>query len=78
MAYFEITGWDDQGNPTHVNLDDGFVQTSRRFEAERDGWMVHQLNPADFLGVKLGRQTEALIDEVNRLRRENFELKKNY
>ena len=75
--YFEITGRDDKGQPTHVITDDGFMQTSRKFDPDNDGWMEDQLDPRDFIAVKIGKQTEALIREVNALRRENFRLKQS-
>lgn len=72
-----ITERDKKGNPTYVCTDNGFVQTARKFDPENDGWMEYQLDPRDFLAVKIGRQTEQLIHEINELRRENFELKKS-
>jgi hypothetical protein len=39
--------------------------------------METQLDPRDFLAVEIGRQTEALIHEVNALRRENFQMKQS-
>ena len=71
---FKITCRDEDGTPTHVHTNDGFVQTSRKFEPEEDGWMETQPYPRNFIAVKIGRQTEALIAEVNALRRENFRL----
>ena len=58
---FETTARDKEGNPT-----------GWKFEPENDGGMEGQLDPRDFLAVKIGHQTEALIHEVNALRRENF------
>lgn len=75
MIRFEINK-DEDGKPIDVFIDDGFVQTNRRFESEKDGWMLQQLRPGNFLAVEMGRQTEDLIHEVNTLRRENFELKR--
>lgn len=75
--HFEITERDHDGKPTSVFTDDGFVQTGRKFDPDQDGWMEGQLDPRDFLAVKIGRQTEALIHEVNALRRENFYLKQS-
>ena len=74
---FEITSRDEEGNPTYVHTDDGFVQTSRKFEQESDGWMEYQLDPRDFVAVNIGRQMESLIHEVNALRRENFHLRQS-
>ncbi len=74
---FEITARDDEGNPTHVFTDDGFMQTGRKFNHEEDGWMEDQLDPRDFMAVRIGRQMEDLIYEVNALRRENFRLKQS-
>lgn len=65
---------DEHGVPYHVNTDDGFMQCSRPFNKEEDGWMLNQLSSNDFTAVSLGRQTEWLIREVNRLRRDVFDL----
>ena len=75
MYQFEINR-DEDGKPSDVFIDDGFVQTNRKFESEKDGWMLQQLKPRNFLAVQMGRETEDLIFEVNALRRENFELKR--
>lgn len=75
MIQFEINR-DEDGKPIDVFIDDGIIQTSRKFESEKDGWMLQQLKPSHFLAVEMGRQTEDLIHEVNTLRRENFELKR--
>lgn len=72
---FEISN-DEEGKPSHIFIDDGYMQTSREFVPEQDGWMQHQLRPKNFLAVQVGRETEDLIHEVNFLRRENFELKR--
>ena len=67
---------DEDGKPIDVFIDDGMVQTNRKFEPEQDGWMLQQLKPMNFLAVEMGRQTEDLILEVNSLRQENFELRR--
>ncbi len=73
---FEISR-DENGAPDHVYTDDGFMQTSRAFDPDVDGWMEDQLDPHDFVAVKIGQQTEQLIAEVNALRRENWCLQKS-
>lgn len=72
---FELSR-DADGKPYHVCSDDGFAIISRPFNPEEDGWMEDQLDPGDFLAITIGRQTEALVHEVNALRRENFSLRK--
>jgi len=71
---FIITGRDDNGNPTHVNTDDGFMLCSRPFDPDEDGWMEDQLDPSAFPAIQTGRDMEWLVTEVNRLRRDNFYL----
>ena len=73
---FDITGRDENGRPTHVCTDDGFMQTSRPYDDDSDGWMESQLDRRDFIAIEMGRMTEALVNEVNRLRRDNFRLQK--
>ena len=73
--HFEIRR-DEHGKPTHVSTDDGFAQCSRRFDPETDGWMLEQLEHREFPAIRAGRQTAQLVDEVNFLRRENWNLRK--
>lgn len=73
---FEIH-YDENDKPVSVNTFDGFAHISRPFNPEEDGWMEYQLNKKDFPAIRAGRQIEALVDEVNYLRRENFRLKKS-
>ena len=73
---YTITSRDKNYKPTHVSIDDGYMQTSRPFNPETDAWMEDQLDHSSFKSVVAGREAEWLIDEVNRLRRENFELKR--
>ncbi len=75
--HFELSDYDDTGKPTRVNTDDGFIQCSRRFIKEEDGWMLDQLNANDFPIVRAGRQVEAMINEINALRKEVFHLKQS-
>lgn len=72
---FEIRR-DEHGNPTHVSTDDGFAQCFRPFDPETDGWMLDQLSPHEFPAIGAGRQMAQLVDEVNYLRRENWDLRK--
>lgn len=65
----------DENGPMRVNTDDGFAQVSRSFDNSQDGWMLQQLDPADFPAIRTGRDMEWLVSQVNKLRRENFELK---
>lgn len=69
---FEFTGYNDDGTPSHVSTDNGFVQTSRPFNPEKDGWMLDQLHNRDFPIIQLGRDVEYLVKEVNDLRRELY------
>jgi len=72
---FHIT-YDESGEPTHVQTDNGFMQTSRKFDNDTDGWMLDQLNPMDFQAIRTGMDMEFLVNEVNTLRRRLFELEK--
>jgi len=74
---FELSGLGKDGKPTRVRTNDGFMQTARKFDEETDGWMLDQLDPNDFEIIRMGRQTQALVNEVNRLRRENFQLNRS-
>jgi hypothetical protein len=73
---YELLGCDEEGLPTNVFIDNGYMQTSRPFDIEEDGWMLDQLKPTDFIAVKIGRDTEHLVSEVNHLKRELFETKR--
>jgi hypothetical protein len=66
---------DENGNPNSVHTWDGFMETSRPFDKERDGWMLDQLDPNDFPAIQIGRDMEYLVNEVNILRRQLFILK---
>lgn len=72
-----IISRDDKGNPTKVHTDDGYMETCRNYDPETDGWIDDQLHPDDFSIIQMGRQMEALVNEINALRRENFRLRKN-
>jgi hypothetical protein len=48
---YELLG----GLPTNVFIDNAYMQTSRPFDIEEDGWMLDQLKPTDFIAVKIGR-----------------------
>ena len=67
---------DEEGIPTRVSIDNGLVKTSRPFDMEEDGWMLDQLKPSDFIAVRIGSDTERLVSEINHLKRELFETKK--
>lgn len=73
---FEIS-YDNDGKPVHVSTFDGFAHISRPFDPETDGWMEDQLDPRDFPAIRAGRDMEALVAEVNYLRRENFRLRQS-
>jgi len=72
-----IIARDSQGNPIRVHEDNGFMETCHDFDPDKDGWIEQQLDVNDFPIISMGRQMQALIYEVNTLRRENFQLKKN-
>jgi len=71
---FQFSSFDSDGTPTRVNIDDGYMQTSRPFNKEEDGWMLDQLDVSEFDAISTGRQMEFLVSEVNRLKRENYRL----
>lgn len=74
MAH-KIAAYNEDGTPSRVHIHSGFMETSRPYNQEKDGWIETQLNPYDFEVVRVGRETESLLHEINALRRENFELK---
>ncbi len=67
--------YDENDKPYHVNTDDGFMEISRPFDKEEDGWMEEVVDPTEFLSVRLGRETEYLVARVNQLAKENWKLK---
>lgn len=69
---FHITR-NEKGEPVHVNTSDGFMMISRAFDPEQDGWMESQLDPYNFPTIRIGRDTEYLVAEVNSLRRKLFQ-----
>jgi hypothetical protein len=73
---YELYAYDEKGLPTMVSIDNGFMRTSLPFNMEEHGWLLDQLNPMDYIAVKIGRDTEHLVSEVNRLKRELFETKR--
>jgi len=73
---FELS-YDNEGKPVHVSTFDGFAHISRPFDPDTDGWMEDQLDPREFPAIRAGRDMEALVNEVNQLRRENFRLKQS-
>jgi len=74
---FKIVAVDDEGSPTRICTDDGFMQTSRKFIPDEDGWMLNQLDPKDFPIIEQGRLVESLVYEVNALRRKVFSLNRS-
>lgn len=70
-----ITSRDENGTPLQIHRDDGFCMTTRPYNASEDGWVEDQLDPAEFPGIQIGRDTEYLVAMVNKLKRENFHLK---
>lgn len=52
---------------------DGFCH--RQFNESLDGWRRTQIRPGDFSAVDLAFQIIEMADEINRLRREIWELK---
>lgn len=68
-----ITSYDENGVPIRVAEDNGFVQSSRPYDPERDGWLLNQLDPRRFIGSQIGAEIDFLIAEVNQLRRKVYE-----
>lgn len=71
----ETLEFDEQGNPRRVHVN-GYGEYIRPYDADKDAWMLMQLDPLDFEAVRTGRQMEALIAEVNALRAQNFKLER--
>lgn len=71
----EISYRDENGVPLRVNTNNGFCQTSRPYNPDEDGWIDQQLNEDMFPAIQTGRQMELLVNLVNKLKRENFQLK---
>lgn len=72
----QVSCRDENGKPTHVDFDDGFVYGSRPYKQDEDAWIEGQLDPNDFIAIRIGADTEWLIHQVNKLKRENFLLKR--
>lgn len=70
----EITSRDLNGTPRSVFIDDGFMQHSRPYQADEDGWIDQQLDPDDFEAIRTGQQMSQLVSLVNSLKRKNFQL----
>ena len=68
--------YDEDGRPVYVRTDDGFAQTGVPYKEEEHGWMLRQIDPKTLHVIRAGREAEALVYEVNDLRRENWELRK--
>ena len=51
----------------------GRMEISRPFDPERDGWMNEQLTEDDMPCIQQAFDVIALFNEVNRLRRQNWE-----
>ena len=69
-----ITGRDENGVPTYVHINDGFMEISRPYDKDQDGWIDEQLVMSDFPLVEAAMDIRTLILEVNYLRRENYRL----
>ena len=69
---FQITR-NEKGEPVHVSTNNGFMMVSRASVPEQDGWMGSQIDPRDFLAIRIGKDTEYLVAEVNSLRRKLFQ-----
>lgn len=67
---------DAQGKPSTVTIDKGYLIEHRAFDAELDGWMEDQLDYRDFPMIRHGQDMEYLVSLVNKLKKENFELKR--
>jgi len=65
-----------EGKPVHVYEENSFMSISRPFDEEKDGWMLDQLDYNDFPMIRHGQDMEYLVSLVNKLKRENFHLKK--
>jgi hypothetical protein len=58
----------DDGTPLRVETFDGYAHVCREYQLA-DSWIDKQLSPADFPAVQIGRDTEYLVDLVNKLQR---------
>jgi len=56
-------------------LFDGFAH--RRFEPSIDGWRNTQIQRGEFNAVEMAQSILSMADEINRLRRENWELRRD-
>ena len=65
-----------EGKPVHVYEENSFMSISRPFNEDTDGWMLDQLDYNDFPMIRHGQDMEYLVSLVNKLKRENFILKK--
>jgi len=73
---FKFLSYDKEGIPIRVQTYDGYCETVRNFNIEEDGWMLNQIDIMDYDTVRQAEVLKSLANELNVLRRENFELKK--
>lgn len=74
MSHLEVIARDADGNPTRVVEYTGGMEIARSYDPEIDSHVDSMLDPHEFTVVRIGREVEQLVREVNRLRKENGRL----
>ena len=66
--------YDKDGKPFRVHIDDGFCMSSEAYDENEYGYLRKMLDPGRFSAIQMGRQVEALVNMVNELTKENWQL----
>ena len=74
---FKFLSYDKDGTPFRVQTYDGYAEIVRDFIIEEDGWMLNHIDIMDFEIIRQAEIVKSLADELNTLRRENFDLKRS-
>ena len=71
----QVLGRDENGKPTHILEDTGFMQVSRPYNEKADGYIDDLVYPDEFIAVRMGDEVKHLVSRINSLIRENHRLR---
>ncbi len=71
----QVLGRDENGKPTHILEDTGFMQVSRPYNEKADGYIDDLVYPEDFMAVRMGDEVRLLVTKLNMLIKENHRLR---
>ncbi len=71
----QVIGRDADGSPSHILEDNGFMQVSRKYDPDHDGYIDSLVHAEDFLAVRLGDEVASLVRQINNLIKENHQLR---